>query len=115
VKNKACKMNKLLLDYFIQTELTRMQPEPEVSKDSKITIRKESTQGAFMSEANEKVSADLEVKPENQNEDVQQSAQKVMLITKCPHAHRKHYAKVIIRLLISFVEYVFKLLQKVRP
>ena len=27
-------------------------------------------------------------------EELVQSQQKVMLITKCPHVHRKHYAKV---------------------
>jgi hypothetical protein len=35
-------MNKLLLDYFIQNELTRMQPEAQsAEKDIKISIRKE--------------------------------------------------------------------------
>lgn len=36
---------------------------------------------------------------------------KVMLITKCPHVNRKHYAKVIV--VVNCVEHVFKLLQEV--
>lgn len=36
-----------------------------------------------------------------------------MLITKCPHVHRKHYAKVS-RICLNISEHVLKLLQKVR-
>jgi hypothetical protein len=89
VKNKACKLNKLLLDYFIHSELERMQPE---TPKEKISIQQQEPTPQPLLEIESKGKD----KEESHIDEAHQSAQKVMLITKCPHTHRKHYAKVIL-------------------
>jgi hypothetical protein len=87
--------NKLLVQYFLKAEL-------KAPNHSEMAVQTEAVGsqpgGVEESECSEK-----------ENE---QKGQKVMLITACPHSHRKHYAKVSVCLTVP--EHVLLLLPKIR-
>ena len=103
------KLLKLLLEYFIQNEI-KNQPKLENYHHFNNESAAKFEEGP---ESNNKASTSEEadcVVPEAIISD------KVMPITKCPHANRKHYAKVYIHSCLndhSFIEHVFKLLSQV--
>ena len=95
--DQGCGLNKLLLDYFIHSEISKQASEqavtipvfqgaPKVSEGQleATTDDKDSNQGAI-DDGSCSGSLDEEDKP---------LSSKAMPITKCPHPNRKHYAKV---------------------
>ena len=85
--------NQLLVQYFMQAEL-------KASKQSEMAVQTE------VQEEREEAS-EVSESSEKENE---QKGQRVMLITACPHSHRKHYAKVSV---FSHSEHVLFLLQEI--
>lgn len=69
--------NQLLVQYFMQAEL-KAPKQSEMAVQTETQVEKEEP-----SEASESSEKENELK-----------GQRVMLITACPHSHRKHYAKV---------------------
>lgn len=116
-----CQLNKTLLEYFVNAELVKLQQPTGQSSVGRTEQSLLEIQASVV-EAKEEVKTEKEeiipaVKQESQLskqnlECLQETNQKIMLITKCPHVHRKHYAKVR-RSSLNISEHVLKLLQKV--
>eukprot|EP00347_Sterkiella_histriomuscorum_P000559 403375380 len=106
-----CQINKNLLEYFVQNELLKLQSPTKILEVAKqqpeSSLRLDFTDNTLLQQNFETKHNDLECVTnqqqilgqnldqlsKNQNENLQDSAQKVMAITKCPHVNRKHYAK----------------------
>lgn len=96
---KECQLNSLLLEYFIQAELTKTGGPSEVPPSAKKaksegnnSTEEEKTAEVVCGHASDSSSAVAAKKTEAEGTPV--SNQKVMKITDCPHTTRKHYAKV---------------------
>ncbi|CDW81820.1 UNKNOWN [Stylonychia lemnae] len=106
-----CQLNKNLLEYFVQNELTKLQNPTGVQgkyseSQREALLQKDVIEPLLIqpvAKLEEQIlsssSIDANGNPVDQLskqglENLQDSQQKVMAITKCPHVNRKHYAKV---------------------
>ena len=88
--SNGCQFNSKLLQYFIQKEFVekKEQEQPALVPDREVSVPVVETKEATLEE---KVSNEHSQCCSASVEDIQKS--NVMTITKCPHVHRKHYAK----------------------